>query len=104
MAAPSQPKPFVIDVPDFVLADLRERLARTRWPDQIPGSGWDYGTDLAYLKGLVEYWRTSYDWRAQERSLNRFRHFQANVDGARVRFIHERGKGPRPLPLIISHG
>ena len=97
-------EPFVIDVPQAVLDDLGARLADARWPDEIPGSGWDYGTNMAYLRDLVEYWRTEYDWRAQERSLNEFRHFRTTVDGLGVHFIHERGKGPDPFPLVISHG
>ena len=97
-------KPFVIGVPQEVLDDLAVRLADTRWPDEIPGTGWDYGTNMAYLRELVEYWRTGYDWRAQERALNEFEHYRAIVEGLGVHFIHERGKGPDPFPLIISHG
>ena len=97
-------QPFTIDVPQYVLDDLAVRLADTRWPDAIPGSGWDYGTDPGYLRDLIEYWRTEFDWRAQERRLNDFEHFRADVDGLGVHFIHERGKGPDPFPLIISHG
>jgi microsomal epoxide hydrolase len=98
------PKPFTIDVADEVLTDLGERLARTRWPDEIPDGGWRYGTDLRYLQALVEYWRTRYDWRAAERTLNRFRQFTASVGDIDVHFIHEPGNGPRPLPLLLSHG
>ena len=97
-------QPFKIEVPDAVLEDLRERLARTRWPDEIPGSGWDYGANLAHMKELMEYWRTGFDWRAQEKALNSYSHFRANVDGMGIHFIHERGKGPDPMPLIITHG
>ena len=95
---------FTIDVPQATLDDLAARLADTRWPDEIPGMGWDYGTNPAYLRELAEYWRTEYDWRAQERALNQFDHFRANVDGLGVHFIHARGMGPNPFPLIISHG
>ena len=97
-------QPFTIHVPDEVLADLRERLARTRWPGEIPGAAWDYGSNLAYVKELVDYWRTQFDWRAQEAALNRFAHFRTTLDGMGIHFIHERGKGPNPLPLIITHG
>ena len=97
-------QPFKIQVPEAVLGDLRERLARTRWPDEIPGSGWDYGSNLAYIKELVEYWRTGFDWRAQEKAMNAFTQFRATVDGLGIHFIHERGKGPNPLPIIITHG
>jgi pimeloyl-ACP methyl ester carboxylesterase len=99
-----QIEPFRIQVSDAVLADLRERLARTRFPDEIAGSGWTYGTDLAYLRELITYWRERYDWRAEEARLNAFHHFRARVGGLGIHFIHERGVGPRPLPLVITHG
>lgn len=97
-------EPFQIHVPDEVLNDLRERLARTRFPSEIPGSGWDYGTNLAYLKQLVEYWRDRYDWRIHEAELNRFAHFKANIDGLNLHFIQLPGRGPNPMPLLLSHG
>jgi microsomal epoxide hydrolase len=97
-------EPFAIRVPDAVLDDLRERLARTRWPDQIPGSGWDYGTDLAYLKELCAYWRDGFDWRAQEARLNRFDHFRTEIDGQPLHFVHQRSRAPDALPLVITHG
>ena len=96
--------PFKVEVPDAVLQDLKERLNHTRWPDEIPGSGWDYGTNLDYIKELVEYWRTKFDWRSQEKLINSFSHFKADVDGLAVHFIHEKGKGPSPMPLVITHG
>ena len=96
--------PFKVEVPDAVLQDLKERLDHTRWPDEIPGSGWDYGTNLDYIKELVEYWRTKFDWRSQEKLINSFSHFKADVDGLAVHFIHEKGKGPSPMPLVITHG
>jgi pimeloyl-ACP methyl ester carboxylesterase len=96
--------PFRIHIPDDVLNDLRDRLRRTRWPDQIAGSGWSYGTDGAYLRELVAYWIERFDWRAQEAALNRFAHFRADVDGFGLHFIHQRGRGPDPVPLLISHG
>ncbi len=97
-------EPFRIAVPDSVLADLRERLARTRFPDEVPGSGWGYGTDLSYMRELVAYWRERYDWRAAEARLNALPQFRAAVGGLDVHFIHQRGQGPKPLPLIITHG
>jgi epoxide hydrolase len=97
-------RPFRVEVPDAVLEDLRDRLARTRWPDQIPGSGWGYGTDLAYLRELCEYWRTGFDWRAQEDRLNRWPHFLTEIDGQQIHFIHARSDDPGALPLIMSHG
>ena len=97
-------KAFKIQVEDKVLDDLRRRLETVRWPDQIPNSGWDYGSNLDYLKELVEYWRSGFDWRAQEAKLNLFHHFKSQVDGLDIHFIHERGKGPNPIPLVITHG
>ena len=97
-------QPFKIQVPEETLTDLQERLAQTRWSDEIPGSDWDYGTNLAYLKELVDYWRTSFDWRAQEEAINRFSHFRADLDGLGIHFIHEKGKGPNPMPLVLTHG
>ena len=97
-------QPFKIAVDEGVLDDLRQRLAGTRWPDEIPASGWDYGSNLDYLKSLVEYWRTGFDWRAQETLINSFKRFRAEVDGLGIHFIHERGKGPNPVPLVITHG
>ena len=98
-------EPFRIAVPDAVLADLRERLARTRFPDEIPGSGWGYGTALAYMRELVAYWRDRYDWRAAEAALNalpavprRGRRPAASTSST------QRGKGPAPFPLVITHG
>ncbi|PKB66660.1 MAG: multidrug MFS transporter [SAR202 cluster bacterium Io17-Chloro-G4] len=97
-------QPFKIQVPEETLIDLGERLADTRWPDELPGTDWDYGTNMAYLKELVDYWRTSFDWRAQEEAINRLSHFKADVDGLGIHFIHEQGKGPNPMPLILTHG
>ncbi len=96
--------PFTIRIPDAVLRDLKDRLARTRYPDEIEGAGWDYGTSLAYLKDLVAYWRDKFDWREQERRLNRFEQFKTNIDGLNVHFVHRRAKRPNALPLVIVHG
>jgi microsomal epoxide hydrolase len=98
------PRPFTIYVPDEALVDLRMRLERTRWPDENPGGGWQYGSDLEYMKTLAAYWREKYDWRAHEASLNRLRQFVASVDGIDLHFIHEPGVGPNPMPLLLSHG
>ena len=99
-----QTTPFRIAVSDGVLADLRERLARTRFPDEIADSGWTYGTNLAYLRDLVAYWRERYDWRKAEAGLNAFPQFTARVRDLDVHFIHVHGKGPRPFPVVITHG
>ncbi|MFA7199193.1 MAG: epoxide hydrolase family protein, partial [Methanoculleus sp.] len=95
-------EPFTIAVPEAVLDDLRRRLADTRWPDD--GPGWEYGTALSYMKDLARYWEHSYDWRAHEAELNRFAQFRAEVDGVGVHFIHERSRGPDPVPLLLLHG
>jgi pimeloyl-ACP methyl ester carboxylesterase len=99
-----QAKPFTVEVGGEVLDDLHLRLARTRWPDPLPGAGWAYGVDLEYLRELVAYWEGSFDWRARERWLNTFPQFIAEVDGEIVHFVHQRGSGPRPLPLVPTHG
>ncbi len=96
-------QPLTIQVPDSVLDDLRQRLALTRWPDEILGSGWDYGANLAYMKELVDYWRLGFDWRAREAHLNTFAHYKADIDGLGIHFVHERGKGPDPIPIVITH-
>jgi microsomal epoxide hydrolase len=97
-------QPFTIAIPQATLDDLRERLARTRWPDEIEGAGWDYGIPLGYMKELANYWQQTYDWRTHEATLNVFAHFKAEVDGVGIHFIHERGKGPNPTPLLLIHG
>jgi len=96
--------PFTIDIPQATLDDLRARLARTRWPDEVAGAGWDYGTDLAYLRELTAYWGHGFDWRAQERRLNGYANFRAEVDGIGIHFIHERGRGTDTIPLLMLHG
>lgn len=97
-------EPFRIAVADAVLTDLRDRLGRTRFPDEISGSEWGYGTALAYMRELVPYWRDRYDWRAAEAALNTWPQFHAEVGGLKIHFIHQRGRGPRPFPLVITHG
>jgi pimeloyl-ACP methyl ester carboxylesterase len=95
---------FEVKLDESMLADLRERLERTPWLDYVEDAGWDYGTDWTYMRELVDYWRTEFDWRAQERCINSFPNFRANIDGWGIHFVHVRGKGPNPLPLIITHG
>src|SRR6266516_3531440 len=98
------PEPFTVQVPVEVLDDLRSRLARTRWPDRLPYPGWAAGADIGYLRELVAYWASRFDWRAQERHLNSFAQFTADIDGQRVHFVHQRGGGPDPFPLVLTHG
>jgi pimeloyl-ACP methyl ester carboxylesterase len=97
-------RPFTVEIPQATLDDLRERLIRTRWPDEVDEAGWDYGSNLSYMKGLADYWQTRFDWRAQEEFINSFAHYRARIDGLNIHFIHERGKGSDPIPLIITHG
>ncbi len=96
--------PFTIHVPDAVLADLKQRLARTRFTDEIEGADWNYGVNLTYLKELVAYWRDRFDWRAQERRLNQFEQFKTNIDGLNVHFIWRKSKERNAFPLLITHG
>ena len=100
----ARPEPFILRVPDAAIADLRERLARTRFPDQAPGEPWAYGTDLGYLRELVDYWCRRFDWRAQEARLNAFPQYKVPLHGIDLHFLHVPGKGPAPLPLLLSHG
>src|SRR5262249_14041814 len=84
--------------------DLKGRLARTRFPDQIDDSSWDYGVDLATMKQLVEYWRGQYDWRAWERKLNQLDQFKTTIDGLHIHFLTVRSKEKNATPLLLVHG
>lgn len=97
-------KPFEIRIDNVDIADLKERLRRARWPDAISGRAWDDGADVRYMRELCAYWADRFDWRAQERRLNSFPQFTAKVSDSTVHFIHARGKGPNPLPVILTHG
>lgn len=104
MSLPTNPEPFRIAVPDTVLEDLRQRLALTRWPDEIPAAGWQYGANLAYVQSLIDYWQHHYDWRAQERLLNSFPQYRVTLDDLTLHYIYQPGVGPNPMPLLLSHG
>ena len=104
MAHHSEISPYRIDIPQAALDDLRDRLGRTRWPDELPGVGWDLGVPLDYLKDLAGYWATTYDWRGQEKALNEFAQFTTVIDGQNVHFLHVRSPEPDALPLLITHG
>jgi pimeloyl-ACP methyl ester carboxylesterase len=97
-------EPYTVAVPQAILDDLRERLERTRWPDQIPGTGWEYGTDLDYLRDLCRYWSTGFDWRMAEARLNAWPNGITVVEGQPVHFIHARAERPDALPLLVLHG
>uniref|UniRef100_UPI000D68D6BA epoxide hydrolase family protein n=1 Tax=Nocardia aurea TaxID=2144174 RepID=UPI000D68D6BA len=98
------PQPFRVDIPQADLDELNDRLARTRWPDELPGVGWSYGVAKEYLTELVHYWRTGYDWRRQEARLNAFPQFTTTIDGQNIHFLHVRSPEPDATPLIITHG
>lgn len=100
----ASPEPFSMAVPETLLEELQQRLALTRWPDEIPGSGWHYGANLAYVKELVHYWQHQYDWRAQERLLNGFSQYRVQLEDITLHYIHQPGVGPAPMPLLLSHG
>ena len=96
--------PFKIQVPNAVLTDLKQRLSQARFADELQDVEWDYGTNLAYLKRLVDYWRDKYDWRAQEKKLNELDQFKTTLDGVDVHFIHQRSKNPNAMPLLLLNG
>jgi pimeloyl-ACP methyl ester carboxylesterase len=97
-------RPFRIDVPQAAIDDLRDRLSRTRWPEPIPGAGWERGVPVAYLKELAEYWATSYDWRRHEAELNGYPQFVTEIDGQTVHFLHVRSSHQDATPLLLIHG
>ena len=103
MSGPA-PERFTIAIPDEELAELRDRLERTRWPLDPGNDDWRYGANRRWLEELVAYWRTGYDWRAHEAAMNRFDHFRVTLEDVPVHFIHRRGVGPSPLPLVLTHG
>jgi epoxide hydrolase len=100
----TEPEPFSIEIPQSELDDLRNRLAETRWPSELPSVGWSRGVPLAYLRELAEYWRAEYDWREHEGRLNELPQFTTTIDGANVHFLHVRSPEPEALPLILTHG
>lgn len=103
-ATMARPESFTLQIPDAAIADLRERLDRTRFPDVGPGERWAYGTDLNYMIDLVEYWRDRFDWRAQEARLNAFSQYKVRLHGIDLHFLHVPGNSPDPKPLLLSHG
>ena len=104
MEAPLHITPFSIRIEAEILSDLRERIRQTRWPDQGLGAAWEQGTDLEYLRQLLDYWAGEFDWQAQERELNAFHQFRVELDGVHIHFVHERARHGRGVPLILSHG
>ncbi|HXD78932.1 MAG TPA: epoxide hydrolase [Puia sp.] len=97
-------EPFTINVSPYIIEDLRERLGRARWPDEIPGSGWRYGANKTYLQQLCAHWGHGFDWKEQEELLNGFRHFRMTIDGLGLHFIRQKGAGPHRVPILLLHG
>jgi Epoxide hydrolase N terminus len=102
--SPAAIRPFKMHVPDSVLADLHRRLAETKWPDQLPGTGWEYGADIKKVRELAQYWQTQFDWRGQEARINQFDQFTTEIDGQQIYFIHERSPRSEAIPLMLIHG
>jgi microsomal epoxide hydrolase len=97
-------RPYVIDIPESELADLRRRITATRWPPSPLSAGWERGVPLEYLKDLAEYWATDYDWRAAEADVNRYPQFITEIDGASIHFLHVTSPDPNAIPVLITHG
>jgi pimeloyl-ACP methyl ester carboxylesterase len=97
-------RPFVVDVPDATINKILDRVRLYEWPEEPEGGGWVYGTSLDYMKALAAYWVDGYDWRAEEAQLNRLSHFLAEVGDLTLHFVREKGSGPDPMPLLLSHG
>jgi len=96
--------PFSITIDPNILDDLRTRLAKTRWPDQVDNANWQAGTEETYLKEFCNYWQKEFDWQAQQDYLNRFAHFKATLDDTSIHFIHQKGLGKTSVPLLLIHG
>ncbi|WP_261333615.1 epoxide hydrolase family protein [Rhizobium leguminosarum] len=95
---------YKINIDHERVDDLQRRLRSTRWPTALDADSWEDGTSLAFLKELLAYWKDHFDWRAQEARLNRLPQFIAEIDDLSIHFVHQRGNGPSPLPLILTHG
>ncbi|MBV9835430.1 MAG: alpha/beta fold hydrolase, partial [Alphaproteobacteria bacterium] len=100
----SSPRPFTLGVGDDAISELRARLGRTRLPDQAPEPPWTYGTDVGYLRSLLDYWHDGFDWRAEEAKLNAFPQFRVTLNDIDLHFLHVPGEGPAPMPLLLAHG
>lgn len=99
-----QPTPFTIDIDDGALQDLRQRLHATRWPDDVANLEWTYGVERGWLEGMIGYWADEYDWRTHERAMNEHPQFVVTIDDIAIHFLHVRGRGPNPTPLVVTHG
>jgi len=97
-------KPFTVNISQSILDDLKLRIKSTRWPDEIKDSGWNFGTNLSYMKELADYWLNKFDWRKTEKEINAYPNFISEIDGYKIHFLHIKGKGKKSVPLIITHG
>jgi len=97
-------EPFVVPYSDSAVADLQQRLERTRWTDTVPDSGWEYGADLDYMRGFCAYWQQQFNWKKQVEKFSTVHHYRYTSQGIGIHFIHERGKGPNPVPIVLTHG
>jgi pimeloyl-ACP methyl ester carboxylesterase len=104
LSNPHMIQPFTVNVPQETLDDLKLRLRNTRWPDELDDSGWQYGTNLSYMKDLTHYWINDFNWRTVEKEVNSYPNYTADIDGYRIHFLHIKGKGKKSIPLIITHG
>lgn len=96
--------PFSVNYSEDLMDDLRSRIRNTRWPDEITGSGWEYGANRSYMQQLAKYWATDFDWKKIEKEINSYPNFIAEIDGIKIHFLHIKGKALNSIPLIISHG
>jgi microsomal epoxide hydrolase len=103
-AQPAGPRSFSVHIPEAKIRQILRRVRETRWPERMDATDWRYGVSWDYMKQLVDYWTTKFDWRKAEKNLNRYPQFVARVDDLDIHYYHVRGKGPRPLPLILTHG
>src|SRR5258708_5000701 len=97
-------EPYTVHVAQSALDELQARLARTSWPDELPGVEWRYGVPVNYVKRLTDYWRTGYDWRRWEARLNAYPQFTTEIDGQNIHFLHVRSPEANALPLVLTHG
>jgi len=104
MTHPTAPEPFTIAIPDEALDDMRRRLRDARWADDYGNEDWSYGVERGWLKQMADYWESEFDWRAQEAAMNRYPQFKVMIDDVPIHFLHLRGKGPNPTPIILTHG
>jgi hypothetical protein len=96
--------PFRIEIPERDLSELHDRLARTRWPDELPDAGWDYGVPLQTVQDLAAQWQSAFDWRAWEARLNALPQYTTVIDGQLIHFLHIESPEPNAIPLVLTHG